>query len=238
MLGFNPIDQLKEEGGVAFTILGHALDVGTSVESIWPPGGKRPLPVSAITMEIVSADANDTIGGSGARTVLVQGLAADFSIVEQEVNMNGTTAVQLPTDLFRILRVRVLTAGTNASPEGDISVQASPGGTVYEICETSENLSRSAVFTVPKGRYAYITQVTMIGGTSREATAALFAADAGSSVFIRSPSVSVSTQSPSVKDIEGHPGKFEEGADMEFLAFGTGAGSEVQISATVIMKIL
>lgn len=61
------------------TALGNNPDVDTAgPEDVWSGGGLYPWMTTATALEIVSDSASDTSAGTGARTVLVNGLDANF----------------------------------------------------------------------------------------------------------------------------------------------------------------
>jgi hypothetical protein len=79
---------------------------------------------------LVSASANDTAAGTGARTVRITyytaALAGPFT---ETVTLNGTTAVNtVATDICYIESMEVLTVGSTGSNVGIISLKAATGG--------------------------------------------------------------------------------------------------------------
>lgn len=64
------------------TALGNNPDVDTgAAEEIWTAGGIYPFMTAATSLEIVSSSAADDSAGTGARTVLVNGLDAAYAEV-------------------------------------------------------------------------------------------------------------------------------------------------------------
>lgn len=114
---------------------GTSENVGTSFVPI-ARGNVYQTPTTAQALEIVSADVNDTVAGTGARTVIIEGLDSSFAFLSQEVNMNGTTAVALPTNLIRAFRMKVGDSGTYAtatvgSHAGELTLQGTGGGVLW-----------------------------------------------------------------------------------------------------------
>lgn len=69
------------------------IDLG-GPEVVDPLGGTTiPWLSSATSLEIVSDSAADAAAGTGARTVSIDGLNANYSRVSQTVTLNGTTAL-------------------------------------------------------------------------------------------------------------------------------------------------
>ena len=237
-LGRNPIDEDREKGGIAFTIRGfNDAILATPAETVWPAGGIRPLPATAIALQIESASLDDTIAGTGAQKVLVKGLLADFTYVEQTIDLDGTTAVSITTPLFRIIQLVVTQAGSGNVPAGDITVtDAGTGLITYEIIQAGSNLSRSGAFCIPKDRYGYITDTFIVGGTSREAIVTLLVRGPGSNLLVRDSLISVNDNPIFLPNTA--PARFNAGTDLVYQATGAGGGSEVEVAATLRIKNL
>ena len=141
---------------------GHAI-VGTTITPICF-GGVYPTPTIETSLEVLSDSVNDTADGTGARTVFFEGLALDGSVVTQIVSMNGTTAVPLPTGLFRLYRWFVETSGTYAttvvgSHAGTLIVRVAGGGALWsqiDITPFAHGQSEIGWYTVPAGHRAYV----------------------------------------------------------------------------------
>jgi len=73
-------------------------------ETIWDGGGIYAYPAAAAIMYVSSSSANDTSAGTGARTVLVSGLDANYNEVEETVTLNGQTQVATTTEFLRVFR--------------------------------------------------------------------------------------------------------------------------------------
>lgn len=98
--------------------------------------------------EILSASANDTVAGTGARTVTVYGLDGNGNLAETTVNMNGTTPVSLGNWTFihaaRVSAVGTSLVGTNL---GEISIRT--GGAVILTITDNAMRSADAIYKVP-----------------------------------------------------------------------------------------
>lgn len=121
-------------------------------------------PTTATALEIVSSSASDGVAGSGALTVTVIGLDANWAEVTQTITMNGTTAVAIPTSLLRMYRAYVATSGTYASMAagshvGTITIRVSGAGATWGTIESSpwpSGQTTIACYTVPLGKTAYL----------------------------------------------------------------------------------
>lgn len=130
-------------------------------------GGVRTLPAAAGIVSISSTSVNDiAVTGSGARTLSVTGLDANFVEQEDEVALNGLTPVVTTKSFLRIFDLRVLTAGATGSNEGDIT--ASIGGDNQSQIRIGFNVSKDVGFTVPANHVAYLSDITFGVGANKE----------------------------------------------------------------------
>lgn len=153
------------EGHKQTFVWGHnaSLDANTE-ETIWTYGGILQHPDTAIAMTVSSSSANDAAAGTGARTVYIEGLDANFEEVGEVVTLNGQTAVTTTNSYLRIQSLTVLTVGTpgpTGSNAGQIyigtgTVTAGVPATVYGHIAVGESRSLTAHWTVPARHTAYV----------------------------------------------------------------------------------
>mgnify|MGYP001579140805 CR=1 FL=1 len=132
--------------------LGLNLDIDAGPADVWSGGGLYPWMTAATSLEVVSASANDAAAGTGARTVTINGLNASYVEVAQIITMNGTTAVAIPTQLFRINSMTITTAGSGQVNDGNITVRDAGAGTTRALMEAGYGALRQSQFTVPAGK--------------------------------------------------------------------------------------
>lgn len=135
-------------------------------ETLQYQGGLMQYPASAATVFISSADANDTSAGTGARTLLLEGLDTDYNAVSETITMNGQTQVESSLTYIRLFKITTVTAGSGEKNAGDIYVATTgassgvPTGTTYLVMESDDvsaiNISQAAVYTVPAGHTLYM----------------------------------------------------------------------------------
>ena len=138
--------------------------VGTSLETITAGGGLRNYLSAAEDLKVVSSDATDTNSGSGAcRRIRIRGIGADGLFKEQDVNMNGTTVVDVdrngdPINFKYINDMRVQTVGTgSAFNAGVITLYANDGTTVLETIAAGENQQQTAAWAMGDSETGYLT---------------------------------------------------------------------------------
>jgi len=128
------------------------IDSGTD-EDIWDGGGTYTWPAAAAATTIVSASTDDDTGGTGALTVRVIGLDADYIQISEDVIMDGTGAVTLTNQFLRVFRAYVLTAGSGGENAGNIQVKH--GATVLAQITATFNQTLMAIYTVPANQTGY-----------------------------------------------------------------------------------
>lgn len=153
---------------------GNNADINGSLETIWSHGGLYSYPSSAITMKVSSSSADDTSSGTGARTVTVYGLDANYNEINETVILNGQTAVDTVNQYIRVFRAFVVTAGSGATAAGTIYVgtgvvTAGVPATVYAEIALGENQTTMAIWTVPAGYTAYINGGTFSAASNNAA---------------------------------------------------------------------
>jgi len=136
------------------TIFGFNRTIGTAFETIWDDGGNYTFPTSAVTMDVVSTSASDTMA------VLISGLDANYAEISETVTLTGTVAVTTSASFLRI-NSAVILAGSNV---GDISI--SNGGTKYGFIGATLGTTQSSVYTVPAGHSLYLLRIDVCSGTN------------------------------------------------------------------------
>lgn len=158
------------------TALGNNPDVDSASvpEDIWSGGGLYPFLTAATNLEIVSSSVNDTAAGTGARTVTIFGLDASYVEISSTVTLNGTTAVAVPIQYFRINSILVITAGSLEVNDGAITVRDAGAGATRGLIPQNVSISRQAIFTVPAGHtlsiHSILGSLNRISGISKNIT--------------------------------------------------------------------
>lgn len=159
----------KIVGLTSRVVFGRNLDVDTSSEDIWAADGVMAYPSSATTLSVASSSANDDSVGTGARVIVVEYLDGNFNTQVVEVEMDGTSSVQVATDFRRIQDAFVKTAGSGGVAAGAITLSYTGGNTVGVIKAGRTDVENTH-FTVPAGYTAYLTGGLISAGKSSDAT--------------------------------------------------------------------
>jgi hypothetical protein len=153
---------------------GNNADINGSLETIWSGGGLYVYPAAATVMTVSSSSADDTSGGTGARTVFVSGLDADYNEISETVTLSGQTPVNTVKSYLRMFRAFVVTAGSGGTAAGTIyvgvgTVTAGVPATVYAEIVLGDNQTTMALWTVPAGYTAYISAGTFSAASNNAA---------------------------------------------------------------------
>lgn len=146
---------------VVFSGFNSDVDIASTPEDIWAGTGLIPAPSVAESWEIVSSSANDTAAGTGARTVQIRTLDANYLEVVQTVALDGITPVALTGTHIRINAGIVLTAGSNATNVGTLTIRVAGAGADRGYISTPEGVLNAAKMTVPDGHHLDLLSVVM-----------------------------------------------------------------------------
>jgi hypothetical protein len=200
---------------------GYNPDVNGDEETVWSQGGDFPYPTSAVTMFVSSTSANDANGGTGANSILIQGLDENYDEVEETVLLNGQTQVATQNSYLRIYRAFVTLCGTGGTSGGIIYVGSSgatsgvPNTTIYANLHLG-NQTQIAAYTVPAGYTLYVDDINFTAGLSqanKTATCTFRSRDHGTNVF-RTRLISVLQSNQLITKFE-YPQEFYEKTDLE-----------------------
>jgi hypothetical protein len=170
---YEPFELQVARGQIAWHsvvhVWGYNPDVDTSEETVWPDGGTTPVPPAATVMKVTSSSASDASAGTGARTVLIQGLDSVHNVISEVVTLNGQTTVLTTKQFLHINYITVMTVGSGGKNAGiiyvgDGVVTAGVPATIYGIVNTAFNASTTAFYTIPAGYTGYIRSGSISAG--------------------------------------------------------------------------
>lgn len=149
------------------------VDAGSTPEDIWDGGGVYTFASVAAASTIQSSDVDDADGDSGARTVEVYGLDADYLMRNEIATMDGQTPVALKYEYLRVFRAVVRAAGASEGNEGTITVKIGVG--TGAIITPAAGQTLMAIYTIPAD-YGYAQWLGWEASIGRvQATTALLA---------------------------------------------------------------
>jgi len=247
---FQSIANGEIDGQLKADVCGLNIDIDSPVtagEPIWyhfPVGASAfTAPTTARLHNIVSTAAADdgAPAGTGAWTVLVTGLDASYTIVEETVTMNGTTNVATTTAFTFIYELRVLTGGTGRTNAGNITAVAQTDLTLSCAMEAGLSRSSSSIFMVPAGYNCFVRgySCAMANTNSNASTEVLlrykpFGAD---TVWTEiNTTMLSSTANTNSERVFSAPLKFEEKTMIQGFGKASTNNTRVQCSYTAILQ--
>jgi len=155
--------------------------VGGAPETIWMQGGVYSYLTSASTVYVTSDDAADAAGGTGARTVTVLGLDANYNNVQETLTVGGSVGT---VEFLRVFRAFVVESGSVGTNVGDVRVTTGAGGSGTVLADigtigtgTTFGLGQTqlALYTIPAHCTGYLTTWNVgIGSYNNSATVSLY----------------------------------------------------------------
>jgi len=140
---------------------------------------------AAAKVDITSSSTADTnTAGTGARTIRLVGLDANYRLQWEDIALNGQTIVVSVLSYLRLFAAEVLTVGSGGSNAGDIHIVKTgtggsytagvPGTLTSALCKMliGVNSAMSGIFTAPAGE-AYQAMSLAVGVRTQAAIIAL-----------------------------------------------------------------
>ena len=212
--------------------MGYNGDIDANEEDLWAVGGTYIFPAENQQMEVVSSSTDDSGNGTGARTVQIWYLDSSFNEYTETLTLNGTTPVPtVATNIYRINFFRVATAGTGGKAAGNIDIRNLSDTPIYSRIPATLTRARNAIYTVPKGKTLYITQMTYSIGSSvgnifgTFSLRATYCEISGTHCDLFYPFSEIGVQDGPFTIVFSIPMKFVSGCDLRVLCKGDSAAA-------------
>jgi hypothetical protein len=219
---------------------GNNSTVGNSLETIWSQGGLYSYLSAATVLKVSSSNTADAAAGTGARTVELFGLDADYNEINETVTLNGQTAVNTTKEYLRINRMVIRSAGTGGQNAGIIyagtgTVTAGVPANKYATINGIEgsNQSLMSLWTVPAGYTGFLVQYDISNGTSTNTPAVcklILSIRPFGEVF-QSKDVKSLTNGMHIEEIFTVPISIPEKSDIEVRALSSSGSVNFDVSA-------
>lgn len=143
-----------------------SISTGTTPEDIWEGGGVYTgFATDAETVQVLSSSAADAAAGTGARTIRVTGLDANYNVQQETITLNGTTPVNGLLNFIRVHTATIITAGSSGVNAGAITVrQTTTTANVFLSIVIGRNQSNCSAYTIPAGYTAYMRSLHIACG--------------------------------------------------------------------------
>lgn len=148
------------EGRTPTRRYGHNLSCGATEETIWEASSLYVYLTAAERVQISSSDpATDIPASTGAWTVFIKGLDANYNVITETVTLVNPGPVATTKYFLRVFIARVMTAGTGGKNAGVIIVENNATGNTLAHMPVGENQSHAAIWTVPaKQRFVVLAR--------------------------------------------------------------------------------
>lgn len=214
---------------------GRNANVGAT-EVLIATNGYYGLPTVARRVTITSSDVNDDVSGTGARTIRIYGLDANYDEIEETVTVN-----QLSTNSYlRVYMVIVLTSGTNSPIDdaniGTLTVTQEISGTIMCQVLPHDGQTKVACYTIPAGYVALMWSADTTTGEGKSSVNQLKSRDNA----VASASFTVNGVRDNFQNTVGQlfkiSTKYTEKTDIVFTAKSSSAGTAV--SASFLLELV
>lgn len=233
-------------GGKEVCLIGRSTAVPASLidlnEYNQAQGARAAFAAAALALDCSSSNAADAAAGTGARTIRVVGLDANYKPQYEDIALNGQTKVT-GTKLFkRVFGARVLTAGTGLVNVGDIYILPAGLGGTYTSGEPGTKTyaqvkilagygqATSGMLTVPAGMTYRATNL-ILSARGQLCTVFLACQDDGDGVLRNILPIELAPpMNPTQITLDGLAGfVFPEKTDIRLRAIGATANAFVSV---------
>lgn len=214
---------------------------GASEEDLWSVGGTYPWPTSALPVRVqAGGNANDDAAGTGARSIIVQGLDDNFDEIEEEIALAGAAqSAQTNASFRRVNRAFVSDVGTyTGANTGAVTIETTAGSVLARL-EANVGQTQLSMFTVPRNYRALVNRASMrveSGGNSKfifyfRPNADIVAAPyQGRRVVDVYPNVNVGFDL-----VPQYPVLFDEKTDLWWAGDATGGSADISVNYSVLL---
>lgn len=183
------------------------IDTATVPEDMWDVGGVYTgFPDSTLELvEVVSSDANDAAAGTGARTIRITGLDANYDVQSETITLNGTTPVDSVNTYRRVHTASIQSAGSGGVNAGTITFRhTTTTANVFGSIVVGRNQTNIGAYTIPAGYTGYMRHLhgAIRGGTNATIDGAIWTRSFGGVFRSRRP-FTIGLNSPLVDTIYG-----------------------------------
>lgn len=129
---------------------------------------------TAQQLKIASSSAQDAPGGTGALTLTLVGLDANWLEISETITMTGASVVTTTASFIRIFRAYVASCGSSLANVGAITVTNNAGTVVQLIIPATDGQTLMTMWTVPAGKVAYLTGSTVSTDSNKGARVSIY----------------------------------------------------------------
>ncbi len=246
------MDSIDRLAGNDVIVWGRNATIGTAWEELYAydqPLDWSTILAAAAKVDVTSSSTADTSAGTGAQTIRLIGLGADFKILVEDLTMNGQTIVVSAKSFLRLFGAEVLTAGTGLINAGDIHIVKTgtggsytagvPGTLTSALCKIliGWGSSQNGMFTTPIGTTWKLRSI-VVGCRAQAGVLGIFARDisAATNPLRLIHAIDLSATTATYYDLEYCGMNLTFAQKHDVLMRGLGAAASAVITATMALK--
>lgn len=203
-------------------VVAFADNIGAVERTIGLSSGRYAFQSSAVTLELVSDNVNDTAAGTGAQRVVIIGLDNALLPILAVEELNGTTPVVVGTQFKRVNTFIVNRAGSQIKNEGRVSLTVQGSGEEQSNIEPDQGIARMGVFTVPSNADGFLWDITISTAKNKDVDVIFHTIAASGTQTMLKINVYQNISPIPFK----LPFQFGAGTDVEFSAIGSNEDSD------------
>lgn len=221
-------------GASVVSKFGRNAAVGTTMVPVCDGGVyQTPAPSNAVTLAIISTDADDTVAGAGARQVTLVYLNSSGVLSTDILDTNGLTeSTDTVTDVWRLLRAYVSSTGTYgtqsvATQQGTLTIRVAGAGATWAtipLADTGFGAGQSLIggYTVPAGYTAFLFDRRATVDSTKAADIFFFMRENANDETVPYSPIRVQAEFTAISGVSDLNGvtwtKFNEFTDLGFMA--------------------
>lgn len=129
---------------------------------------------SAEILKVSSSSAQDGVGGTGIRTLYIEGLDANYNLQNEIITMNGVGIVLTTKSYIRVFRAYGVICGTSFTSVGNINITNNAGTNQLLIINAGDSQTLMTMWTVPANYVLYLTAGTFSTNSNKGARVSFF----------------------------------------------------------------
>jgi hypothetical protein len=129
---------------------------------------------TAQQLKVSSSSTQDATSGTGLHTLTILGLDSNWDEISETITLTGTNVVTTSNSYIRVFRAYGATSGTSYTNVGTITITNNAGTTTQLVIPAGDGQTLMTLWTVPRNKTLYITQVTFSSDTNKGARVSLY----------------------------------------------------------------
>ncbi|SRR3990167_6457222 len=138
-------------------IFGKKQGMSAGEEDVFNVPGNYQFLTSSSFLQVRSTSPNDNITGTGARTLMINGLDASYAEISESIILNGTASATTTKQFLRVNQIFVQNVGSNETNVGEIDLFT--GSNILARILVKQGQSHLGVYTVPASKTGFVIRM-------------------------------------------------------------------------------